>query len=85
MFGSIAPPMGSRSNHVQSKEQTLEGDVYRHAKLAKKEMKASAKAEHKAQKVHIREKRTNSRKEKRWDVWDILFVVMSVRNNECLK
>jgi hypothetical protein len=60
MFGSIVPPVGSRSIHVQSKEQTLEGDVYRHTKLAKKELKAALKAEHKAQKVWGNECHQNS-------------------------
>lgn len=51
MFGSVIPPAGGRSIHVQTKEQTLENDIHRHSKLAKKELKAAGKAERKAMKV----------------------------------
>lgn len=50
-ISGIVPPVGGTTKHVQSKEKTLTNDVYRHGKLAKKEMKAANKLEHKAHKV----------------------------------
>ena len=53
-LSSIIPPVGPFcNNHVQTKEQTLEGDVQRHAKQAKRELREANRLEYKAQKVFI--------------------------------
>lgn len=58
-ISGVIPPVGSHTKHVQSKEKTLANDVYRHARLAKKEMKVANKLESKAQKVSAKIKSKN--------------------------